>query len=58
MGYDFMDMVNLQRHTEDVKYILIAIDVFSRFLFDKPVKSKRGADLVTALKRIQNPSVH
>ena len=49
---DLMDMVNLQKHNEGVKYILIAIDVFSRFLYAQPVKSKRGADLVTVLKRI------
>ena len=47
-----MDIVNLQRHNEDVKYILIAIDVFPCFLYAQPFKSKRDADLVTALKRI------
>ena len=47
---DLMDMANLQKHNEGVKYIFIAIDVFSRFLF-QPVQGKRGADVVTALKR-------
>ena len=49
---DLMDMDNLQKHNEGVKYILIAINVFSRFLYAQPVQSKRGADVVTALKRI------
>ena len=49
---DLMDMANLQKHNEGVKYILIVIDVFSRFLYAQPVKSKRGADVVMALKRI------
>ena len=49
---DLMDMANLQKHNEGVKYILIAIDVFSRFLYAQPVQSKRGADVVKVLKRI------
>ena len=47
-----MDMANLRKRNEGVKYILIVIDVFSRFLYAQPVKSKRGADVVMALKRI------
>ena len=49
---DLMDMANLQKHSEGVKYILIAIDVFSCFLYAQPVQSKRGADVVMTLKRI------
>ena len=49
---DLMDMANLRKRNEGVKYILIVIDVFSHFLYAQPVKSKRGADVVMALKRI------
>ena len=49
---DLMDMAILRKRTEGVKYIWIVIDVFSRFLYTQPVKSKRGTDVVKALERI------
>ena len=49
---DLIDMANLRKRTEGVKYIWIVIDVFSRFLYAQPVKSKRGTDVVKALERI------
>ena len=42
------DLINVQafsRHNDDVKYLLTAIDVFSKFLHMFPLKSKSGKDV-------------
>lgn len=49
---DLMDMVSLHKHNDGIKYVLVAIDIFSRYTWCEPVKSKRGEDVVVALKRM------
>ena len=49
---DLMDMKDLSQHNYDNKYILVAIDIFSRFAHAQPVKSKKGIDVVSALTEI------
>lgn len=49
---DLADMSGLARHNNGYRYILVVIDVFSRFLKAVPVKKKDGATMVKALKLV------
>lgn len=49
---DLMDMVSLAKQNDNYKYVLVAIDVFSRFAFCQPVRSKSGNDVKEALQHI------
>ena len=49
---DLMDMVDLAKQNEGVKYVLVAIDIFSRFAHCQPIKTKKGEDVLQALKLI------
>ena len=49
---DLMDMVSLAKQNDGYKYVLVAIDVFSRMAYCQPVKSKNGADVKAAFQRI------
>lgn len=58
---DLMDMVDLAKQNDGYQYVLVAIDIFSRFAHCQPIKSKKGADVVKALQSIlkgtRRPSV-
>lgn len=45
-----MDMVGLSKHNDVYKYVLVAIDIFSRYAHCQPVKTKQGVDVVKALR--------
>jgi hypothetical protein len=47
-----MDMVDLAKLNDGYKYVLVAIDIFSRFDYCEPIKTKKGGDVVNALERI------
>lgn len=49
---DLMDMVDISKQNDDYRYVLVSIDIFSRFAHCRPVKSKKGVDIVTALQVI------
>ena len=53
---DLMDMVSLGKHNDQYRYVLVAIDIFSRYVWCEPVQSKRGADVVVAVERIVSDS--
>ena len=38
---DLMDIVDLAKQNDGVKYVLVSIDVFSRFAYCQPIKSKK-----------------
>ena len=49
------DLVDMQQHSREnkgFKYLLTIIDVFSKFAWAVPVKSKSGEDITTAMKSI------
>ena len=48
---DLMDMVDLAKQNDGVKYVLASIDVFSRFAHCQPIKNKKGV-VLQALKLI------
>ena len=47
-----MYMSNLAKHNNGVKYLLLAIDIFSRFVFVQPLKTKTTSEVVKAFKNI------
>ena len=49
---DLMTMIDLSKHNDDNKYVLVCIDIFSRFAYCQPIKNKTGANVVTALQNI------
>ena len=49
---DLMDMSSLSKQNDDYKYVLVAIDVFSRFVHCQPIRSKTGNDVVLALQKV------
>ena len=49
-----MDLVDMQKFAEfndGVKYILTAIDCFSRYAFSIPLKSKKPKEIIEAMKK-------
>ena len=55
---DLMDMASLSKDNDGYKYVLVAIDIFSRVVFCQPVQSKKGSDMVAALRQILSGSRH
>ncbi len=49
---DLMDMTSLSKQNDGYKYVLVAIDIFSRFAYGQPVQSKQGSDMVKAVEDI------
>ncbi|XP_033728981.1 uncharacterized protein LOC117318091 [Pecten maximus] len=49
---DLADVQNLTSFNDGIKYLLILIDVFSKFLWVVPLKNKLGKTVVNALKSI------
>ena len=49
---DLMDMVDLATHNANYKYVLVAIDIFSRYAHCQPIKSKKGVEVTQALQQI------
>ena len=47
-----MDMVDIAKPNGGVKYVLVAIYIFSLFALCRPIKSKKGEDVLGALKVI------
>ena len=47
-----MDMVDLAKQNDGVKYVLVCVDIFSRYAHRQPTKRKRGEDVLQALKLI------
>lgn len=49
---DLADMHKLSRRNDDVTFLLVVIDVFSRFLWVEPLKNKSNVSIVQAFERI------
>ncbi len=49
---DLMDMQSLSKHNNGVRFILVAIDIFSRYTWLRPLKSKQGKEVVDAFASI------
>lgn len=49
---DLMDLSNLKKFNNNVRYLLMAIDVFSKQLFSIPLKAKSGKTVTEAMEII------
>ena len=50
-GVDLADMQSLSRYNKITKYLLCAIDLFSKYSWVIPLKDKKGASIVNAFKK-------
>ena len=46
---DLMDVGSLPKKNDGVKFLLVAVDVFSKYFFVSPLKTKTGKEVKTAL---------
>ena len=51
-GVDLADMQSLSRKNKSIKYLLCAIDLFSKYAFVIPLKDKKGISIVNAFNKI------
>ena len=51
-GVDLADMQLLSRKNKGIKYLLRAIDLFSKYAFVIPIKDKKGISIVSAFNTI------
>lgn len=49
---DLMDMSNVSKYNGGITYVLVAIDIFSRYLFVEPLKTKNGKEVAKAFASI------
>ncbi|CAG2201393.1 unnamed protein product [Mytilus edulis] len=49
---DLMDMVKFSKHNKEYKYVLVVIDVFSKYLWLRKLKDKKGESVATAFQDI------
>ena len=52
-GVDLADMQSLSKYNKGIKYILCAIDLFSKYVWVIPIKDKKGTSIVNAFKKIK-----
>ena len=50
-GVDLADMQSLSRKNKDIKYLLCAIDLYSKYRFVIPLKDKKGISIVNAFNK-------
>ena len=51
-GVDLADMQSLSKKNEGIKYLLCAIDLFSKYTFVVPLKDKKGISIVNTFNKI------
>ena len=51
-GVDLADMQSLRRYNKGFKYLLCAIDLFSKYAWVIPIKDKKSTSIVNAFKKI------
>ena len=49
---DLMDMQQISTYNEGYNYVLLSIDIFSRFVWTVPLKSKKGNEVIRAFETI------
>ena len=51
-GIDLANMKSLSKYNEGIKYLLCAIDIFSKYAWVVPLKDKKGTSIVNAFQKI------
>ena len=49
---DLADVSNLEKYTDGIKFLLVVIDLFSRYLWVQPLKGKTHQDILKGLQDI------
>ena len=49
---DLADMQSLSKYNKRIKYLLCAIDLFSKYAWVVPIKDKKGSSIINAFKKI------
>jgi hypothetical protein len=49
---NLMDMTKFSKYNRVYNFILVAIDIFSKYVSQRPLKDKRGESVMKALKNI------
>ena len=49
---DFLDIHQFARQNMNLRYILVVLDIFSRFAWARPLKDKSGVGVAKALEDI------
>ena len=49
---DLPDMQSLRKYNKGIKYLLSAIDIFSKYAWILPLKDKKGTSIVNAFQKI------
>ena len=52
LGVDLADMQSLSKYNKGIKYLLCAIDLFSKYAWVVPIKDKKRTSIVNAFKKI------
>ena len=52
LSCDLADLGALQKENQGMRYILVCVDVFSRYMFAEPIKRKNSLSMVKALSKI------
>ena len=55
-GVDLADMQSLSKYNKGIKYLLYAIDLFSKYTWVVPIKDKKGVSIVDAFQKILKES--
>ena len=53
-GVDLADMQSLTKKNKSIKYLLCAIDLYSKYGFVIPLKDKKGISIVIGFNKIIN----
>ena len=51
-GVDLADMQSLSKYNKKIKYLLCAINLFSKYAWVIPVRDKKGTSIVNAFQQI------
>ena len=51
-GIDLADMQSLSKYNKEIKYLLCAVDLFSKYAWLVPIKDKKGISIVNAFQKI------
>ena len=51
-GVDLADVQSLNKFSKGFKYLLCAIDLFSKYAWVIPIKDKKGTSIANAFKKI------
>ena len=51
-GTDLADMQSLSKYNKGIKYLLYAIDIFSKYTWAVHLKDKKGTSIVNAFQKI------